>query len=153
VSSGRCPQPQGVFPRGDVARVEREERTVILGFTIDFLHQGILKTIFIDSWLDIEIFGQPGGNGLRLTLIDIIILVAIAYLVSFISEKLTGKKLGGTLQATIITLLGIFVILTFVRLPQGLDFAIEDVPIVSALLGAIIIAVFYTLIRAQFQKK
>ncbi len=126
---------------------------MVLGFQIDFLHQGILNTIFIESWLDIKIFGQPEGNGLRLTLIDIIILVAIAYLVSFISEKLTGKKLGGTLQATIITLLGTFVILTFTRLPAGLDFAIEDVPIISALLGAIIIAVFYTLIRAQFQKK
>ena len=128
---------------------------MVLGFTIDFLHQGILKTIFIDTWLDIKIFGYPTdpAYGLRLTLIDIIILVAIAYLVSAISERLTGKKLGGTMQATIITLLGIFVILTFVRMPAGLDFAIEDVPIISALLGAIIIAVFYTLIRAQFQKK
>jgi hypothetical protein len=128
---------------------------MVLGFTIDFLHQGVLKTIFIDTWLDIKIFGLPSdpAYGMRLTLIDIIILVAIAYLVSFVSEKLTGKKLGGTLQATIITLLGTFVILTFVRLPAGLDFAIEDVPIISALLGAIIIAVFYTLIRAQFQKK
>jgi len=128
---------------------------MVLGFTIDFLHQGILKTIFIDTWLDVKIFGQPTdpAYGLRLTLIDIIILVLIAYLVSAISERLTGKKLGGTFQATIITLLGTFIILTFARLPAGLDFAIEDVPIVSALLGAIIVAVFYTLIRAQFQKK
>ncbi len=126
---------------------------MVLGFQIAFLHQGILNTIFIDSWLDIKIFGQPEGNGLRLTLIDIIILVLIAYLVSAISERLTGKKLGGTLQATIITLLGTFIILTFARLPAGLDFAIEDVPIISALLGATIVAVFYTLIRAQFQKK
>jgi hypothetical protein len=128
---------------------------MVLGFQIGFLHQGILNTIFIESWLDIKIFGYPTdpAYGLRLTLIDIIILVAIAYLVSAISERLTGKKLGGTMQATIITLLGIFVILTFVRMPAGLDFSIEDVPIISALLGAIIIAVFYTLIRAQFQKK
>jgi hypothetical protein len=144
-----------VFPWGDVTQAEGEQRTMVLGFLIDFLHQGILKTIFIDTWLDIKIFGYPQdpSYGMRLTLIDIIILVLIAYLVSFISEKLTGKKLGGTLQATIITLLGVFVILTFVRMPAGLDFAIEDVPIISALLGAIIIAVFYTLIRAQLQKK
>jgi hypothetical protein len=122
---------------------------------IGFIHNTpILNTIFLQSWLDIKIFGYPTdpGYGMRLTLIAIIILVAIAYLVSFVSEKLTGKKLGGTLKATIITLLGTFVILTFVRLPAGFDFAIEGVPIISALLGATIIAVFYILIRAQFQK-
>lgn len=126
---------------------------MVLGFTIDFLHQpGILNTIFIQSWLDIKLFGFPNSPdyGLRLTLIDIIILVAIAYLVSYLSEKLTGKKLGGTFKATIITLLGTFIVLTFVNLP--FDFAIEDVRIIAALLGAIIFAVFYTLIRAQFQK-
>ncbi|HEX6820030.1 MAG TPA: hypothetical protein VF120_16765 [Ktedonobacterales bacterium] len=123
-----------------------------LAFTIDFLHQGILNTIFIQTWLDVKIFGFPQSPeyGLRLTLIDIIILVAIAYLVSYVSEKLTGKKLGGTFKATIITLLGTFIVLTFVNLP--FDFAIEDVRIIAALLGAIIFAVFYTLIRAQFQK-
>lgn len=125
---------------------------MVLGFTIDFLHQGILNTIFIQTWLDVKIFGFPTSPayGLRLTLIDIIILVAIAYLVSYLSEKLTGKKLGGTFKATIITLLGTFIVLTFVNLP--FDFAIEDVRIIAALLGAIIFAVFYTLIRAQFQK-
>lgn len=124
---------------------------MVVGFALDFLHQGILKTIFIDSWLAFALFGQPEG-GFKLTLIDIIILVLIAYLVSFISEKLTGKKLGGTFKATVITLIGAWLTLAFVRLPSGWDFAIEDVVIIPALLGAIVIAVFYTLIRAQFQK-
>ncbi len=125
---------------------------MVLGFQIGFLHQGILNTIFIQTWLDVKIFGYPTSPdyGMRLTLIDIIILVAIAYLVSFVTEKLTGKKLGGTFKATIITLLGTFVVLTFVRLPG--DIVIEDVPIIAALLGAIIVGVFYTLIRAQLQK-
>jgi uncharacterized membrane protein YeaQ/YmgE (transglycosylase-associated protein family) len=124
---------------------------MVLGFTIEFLHQGILKTIFIDSWLTFSLLGQP-PNGFKLTLIDIIILVLIAYLVSAISERLTGKKLGGTFQATVITLLGTFIILAFARLPAGLDFSIEDIQLIPALLGAILIAVFYTLIRAQFQQ-
>ena len=125
-----------------------------LGFTIDFLHQGILNTIFIQTWLDVKIFGFPQSPeyGLRLTLIDIIILVAIAYLVSYITEKLTGKKLGGTFKATIITLLGAAIAVAFINLPSGLGFAIEDVQIIPALLGATIVGVFYTLIRAQFQK-
>jgi uncharacterized membrane protein YeaQ/YmgE (transglycosylase-associated protein family) len=124
---------------------------MVLGITIDFLHQGVMKTIFIDSWLSFALLGQPAG-GFKLTLIDIIILVAIAYLVSFVSEKLTGKKLGGTFKATLITLVGAWLALAFTRLPAGLDFAIEDVVIIPALLGAIIVAVFYTLIRAQMQK-
>ncbi len=124
---------------------------MVLGVTIDFLHQGILKTIFIDSWLTISLLGQP-PNGFKLTLIDLIILLLIAYLVSAISERLTGKKLGGTFQATVITLIGTFIILAFARLPAGLDFGIEDIQVIPALLGAILIAVFYTLIRAQFKK-
>jgi hypothetical protein len=116
---------------------------------IPFLHEGLLKTIFIDSWLAISLFGQPPG-GFRLTLIDLIILVLIAVIVTFVAEQLTGKKVGSLFVGTIITLLGIWVIITFVRLPAGWNFSIEDVPILEALLGAIIIAVFYTLIRTRF---
>ena len=122
-----------------------------LAFTIDFLHQGVLKTIFIDTWLTFAILGQPNG-GYHLTLIDILILIAIAYLVSYVTEKLTGKKLGGTFKATVITLLGAALAVAFINLPSGLGFAIEDVQIIPALLGSIIVGVFYTLIRAQFQK-
>ncbi len=124
---------------------------MVLGILITFLHEGILKTIFIDTWLQFALFGQPPG-GFRLTLIDILILVLIAYLVSFISEKLTEKKLGSTFQATVITLIGEFIIVAFTHLPAGMDFAIEDVEIIPAILGAVIVAVFYTLIRAQLQK-
>jgi hypothetical protein len=115
---------------------------------IPFLHEGLLKTIFIDTWLAISLFGQPPG-GFRLTLIDLIILVLIAVIVTFVAEQLTGKKVGSLFVGTIITLLGIWLIITFVRLPAGWNFSIEDVPILEALLGAIIIAVFYTLIRTR----
>jgi uncharacterized membrane protein YeaQ/YmgE (transglycosylase-associated protein family) len=127
---------------------EGERRSMVV--QIAPLHSGLLKTIFIDTWLSFAILGQPAG-GFKLTLIDIIILVLIAYLVSFISEKLTGQKLGGTMKATIITLIGAWLMIAFVRLPW--DFQIEDVRIIAALLGAIIVGVFYTLIRAQLQKK
>jgi uncharacterized membrane protein YeaQ/YmgE (transglycosylase-associated protein family) len=119
---------------------------------LQFLRDGgILQNTFLNTSITLKLFGLPAG-GFTLTLIDIIILVLIAYLVSYISEKLTGKKLGGTFKATIITLIGTFIILTFARLPGALGFAIEDIQIIPALLGAIIIAVFYTLIRAQLQK-
>ena len=41
----------------------------------------------------------------------------------------------------------------FVRLPAPLDFAIEDVAIIAALIGSIIIGVFYVLIRARTSSK
>ncbi len=133
---------------------------MVLAFSFGFT--GILKTIFYDTWLSFKLLGLPAAPnrpdlspGFTLTLIDIIILVLVAFLVSYISEKLTGKKLGGMLKATVITLIGSWLALAFVNLPPGpmRDFAIEDVVIIPALLGAIIVAVFYTLIRAQFQKK
>jgi predicted secreted protein len=36
-----------------------------------------------------------------------------------------------------------------VRLPAPLDFAIEDVAVIAALIGSIIIGVFYVLLRAR----
>jgi predicted secreted protein len=41
----------------------------------------------------------------------------------------------------------------FVRLPAPLDFAIEDVAVIAALLGAIIVGVFYALIRTSSSGK
>lgn len=115
---------------------------------IPFVHQGILKTIFVDSWLAVSVFGQPAG-GLRLTLIDLLLLEAIAMVVLFLAEQLTGKKAGGLFAGTLITLLGVWLMLAFVRLPAPWSFSIEDVPVLEALLGAIIVAVFYVLLRAR----
>jgi uncharacterized MnhB-related membrane protein len=53
----------------------------------------------------------------------------------------------------VVTILGAFVVLAFVRLPAPLDFAIEDVAIIAALTGSIIIGVFYVLIRARTSSK
>ncbi len=53
----------------------------------------------------------------------------------------------------VVTILGTFVVLAFVRLPAPLDFAIEDVAIIAALIGSIVIGVFYVLIRARTSSK
>ncbi|HEX9069799.1 MAG TPA: hypothetical protein VF807_13585 [Ktedonobacterales bacterium] len=117
---------------------------------IPFLHEGLLKTIFIDTWLAISVFGQPSG-GFRLTLIDIIILVMIAIVVNFVAEQLTKQKVGSLFTATMVTIVGIWLMIAFVHLPSGWTFQVEDIPVVEALLGAIIVAVFYTLIRARLK--
>jgi uncharacterized protein YqgC (DUF456 family) len=117
---------------------------------IPFLHSGILKTIFIDTWLRISLFGQP-PNGFLLTLIDLIILAILAFAVNAITEWLTTKKLGNLFAGIVVTIIGALLMVAYVKLP--FDFAIEDVPIVAALIGSIIVGVFYTLIRARFSKK
>jgi hypothetical protein len=115
---------------------------------IPFLHEGILKTIFVDTWFAVSVFGQPPG-GFRLTLIDLLLLEGIAIIVLFLAERLTGKKMGSMIVGTLVTLVGIWLMLAFVRLPGPWNFSIEDVPILEAFLGAIIVGVFYTLLRAR----
>jgi uncharacterized MnhB-related membrane protein len=52
----------------------------------------------------------------------------------------------------VVTIIGSILVLMFVHLPAPLDFAIEDVAVVAALLGAIIVGVFYVLLRARTSK-
>src|SRR5262249_62246135 len=110
-------------------------------------HEGILKTIFIDTWVSLSLFGQPAG-GFKLTLIDLIIVALLAFAVTALTEWLTGQKLGKLFTGMIVTIIGALLVVMFVRLPAPLDFAIEDVPIVAALIGAIIVVVFYVLLLA-----
>jgi uncharacterized membrane-anchored protein YitT (DUF2179 family) len=121
---------------------------MVLAVLIPGLHDGVLKTIFVDTWVSLSLFGQPAG-GFKLTLIDLIILAILAFAVNAIAEWLTGHKIGNLLAGMIVTILGTLLILAFVRLPAPLDFAIEDVAVIAALIGSIIIGVFYVLLRAR----
>jgi uncharacterized MnhB-related membrane protein len=125
---------------------------MVLAVAIPGIHDGILKTIFVDTWISLSLFGQPAG-GFKLTLIDLIILALIALAVNAIAQWLTKQKIGNLWAGMVVTILGTFVILTFVRLPAPLDFQIEDVAIIAALIGSIIIGVFYVLIRARTSKQ
>jgi uncharacterized MnhB-related membrane protein len=125
---------------------------MVLAVAIPGLHDGILKTIFVDTWISLSLFGQPAG-GFKLTLIDLIILALIALAVNAIAQWLTKQKIGNLWAGMVVTILGTFIMLAFVRLPAPLDFAIEDVAIIAALIGSIIIGVFYVLIRARTSKQ
>jgi len=138
--------------RNDRAHNAKERTVMVLAVAIPGLHTGILKTIFIDTWVSLSLFGQPPG-GFKLTLIDLIILALIALAVNAIAQWLTKQKIGNLWAGMVVTTLGTFVILTFVSLPAPLDFAIEDVAIIAALIGSIIIGVFYVLIRARTSKQ
>jgi uncharacterized MnhB-related membrane protein len=125
---------------------------MVLAVAIPGLHDGILKTIFVDTWISLSLFGQPAG-GFKLTLIDLIILALIALAVNAIAQWLTKQKIGNLWAGMVVTILGTFIMLAFVRLPAPLDFAIEDVAIIATLIGSIISGVFYVLIRARTSKQ
>lgn len=125
------------------------ENTMILAATpsLDFIpHTGAWNSLFRDTWISISIFGTPSG-GYKITLIGLLIIVLIALLAAAICERLTSKKPGGLAFAVVITILGSLLTAALVRLPW--DFILEGVHIIAALVGAVLIAVFYTLIRAS----
>ena len=109
-------------------------------------NSGVLDQIFHQSWLTVSILGFPKG-GYRVTLIGLIIILIIALAANAITERLTSRKAGGLFTATIITLIGSALFQAYVLLP--FDFALEGIRIIAALLGAVVIAVFYTLLRGQ----
>ncbi len=112
-------------------------------------NSGILDDIFHKTWLAVSIFGIP-KDGYRVTLIGLIIILVIAIAAMAITERLTSKKLGGLFAGVLVTLLGSWLFSVYVNLP--FDFALEGVRIIAALLGAVVIAVFYTLIKGQVSK-
>jgi uncharacterized membrane protein YeaQ/YmgE (transglycosylase-associated protein family) len=113
-------------------------------------HTGILNTIFYQTDLTIRVLDWP-ANGYHINLIQLIILIVLALVVIFVTERLTGKKPGSLVVGVILTVIGAYLVETYARIP--FDFAFEGVLIVSSLIGAIIVGVFYTLIRGQFSKK
>jgi uncharacterized membrane-anchored protein YitT (DUF2179 family) len=121
---------------------------MVLAVILPGFHEGILKTIFIDTWISLSILGQPAG-GFHLTLIDLIIVALLAFAVTAMTEWLTGQKLGNLFAGMVVTIIGAILVVMFVRLPAPLDFAIEDIPVVAALIGALIVGVFYALVRAR----
>ena len=122
---------------------------MVLAFTnINFIPgSGFLDLLFHQTWFSLQILGLFNPP-FTINLIQLIIVLIIALAVNAIAERLTSKKMGGLAVAVLITLIGSFVATRMINLP--FDFAVEGVRIIAALIGATIIGVFYTLIRAQF---
>jgi uncharacterized membrane protein YeaQ/YmgE (transglycosylase-associated protein family) len=116
-------------------------------------NSGILDLLFHQTWIAFNILGWPGDGGIKINLIQLIILALLALAALAATERLTGSKPGGMITGIIIVVIGTWLITHFVILPGSLGLAIEGVPIIAALLGAIVVAVFYVLIRKQFGGK
>jgi hypothetical protein len=89
---------------------------MVLAVILPGFHEGILKTIFIDTWVAFSLFGQPAG-GFTLTLIDLVIVGVLAFAVTAITEWLTGRKIGNLFAGMVVTILGALLVLMFVRPP------------------------------------
>lgn len=121
-------------------------------FSWDFPKQGILDTIFNQTWFRVQIVGWP-QNGYTITLGQFLIMLVLALIVIGVSNwLLKGKgKISNIVVGVIITLIGAYLI-------QGLTTSlptvllIGGVRIVYVLVGSIIIGVFYELIRGRFSK-
>jgi uncharacterized membrane protein YeaQ/YmgE (transglycosylase-associated protein family) len=109
---------------------------------------GILDLVFHKTALTLEVLGQPQPP-FRINLIQFIIVLFLAFAINGATERLTGRKVG-MWTAVILTLIGSFLFAHYVLLP--FDFSVEGVRIIAAILGALIIAVFYTLIVGQGKK-
>ena len=111
---------------------------------------GFLDKLFHYTWIAISVFGNPAG-GYKLTLIGLIIIGALAVIANFVTEQLTGRSVGSQLAAFVVTVIGSLLVQTYVLLP--FDFALEGVRVIAALLGAIIVSVFYVLIAGKVKGK
>ena len=103
--------------------------------------------VFLQTFMDIKILGQP-KSPYHLTLIGLVIFAIIAVAVNAVTEKLTSKKVGKLFAAIVVTVIGSLLFQAYVRF-DSFDFSVEGVRIIAALIGAIIVAVFYVLIRGQ----
>ncbi|HEX9038129.1 MAG TPA: hypothetical protein VF808_14185 [Ktedonobacterales bacterium] len=109
-------------------------------------HSGILDLIFYQTRAQFQVLGWP-SKGYAINLIQLIILLILAVVVVWVTERLTKSKVGGLVAGVILTLIGAYIIQSVTTsIP---DFVFEGVRVVSSLVGAIIIGVFYTLIRAR----
>jgi len=118
----------------------------IPSYNIPIAKGSFFDLLFHQTYLSLQILGLLNPP-FKINLIGLIIIVLIAFAANAVTERLTSNKAGGLLTAVLITLLGSYLFAAFVRLP--FDFIFEGVRIIAALVGAIVIAVFYSLIRKQ----
>ncbi len=110
---------------------------------------GILDQLFHKTAISLQVLGYPNPP-YSITLIGIIIVLLVALAANSITERLTSRKVS-LFAAVVITILGSFIFSAYVILP--FEIVIEGVRLVAALVGAIVIAVFYTLLTGKSSGK
>lgn len=114
---------------------------------IKFPFNNTLDLIFRQTDFSLQIMGLP-AKPYSITLIGLLIILLLAIAATAITERLVGKKpSGGLLLGILFTIFGSALAATYINIP--FDFMIEGVRVVAALLGAITIATFVTLIQGS----
>ena len=110
-----------------------------------FPTSGFFHQLFHQTYIQVNILGLL-GDGYRITLGGLIVILLIALAAGGVAEALAGEKLGKSIApAMLITLIGAYIFTAYVKLPT--EVIIEDIHIVAALLGAIVFGVFWVLLR------
>jgi uncharacterized membrane protein YeaQ/YmgE (transglycosylase-associated protein family) len=102
----------------------------------------IFDLLFHRTRMTLQVLGWPNPP-FSINLIQFIILLFLAFAINGATERLTGRRVG-MWTAVILTLVGSWLFSNYVNLP--VDLSIEGVRIIAAIVGALVVAVFYTLI-------
>jgi uncharacterized membrane protein YeaQ/YmgE (transglycosylase-associated protein family) len=84
-----------------------------------------------------------GGWGMTISVIDLLIYVLIAAIAAIIAERIVGAGPYGIIGTIILGVVGIFVMVNLLHFVIPGDPVIGGVPILTAILGAIIVDAIY----------
>ena len=110
---------------------------------------GPFDLIFHRTWIALSVLGEPNG-GYALTFGGLLIVAVLACVVNVFIERLTHRSTGGLVRAVAFTLVGAFLVSAYVALPFEVE--VEGVRIITTLVGALVVGIFYNLLKGQSQQ-
>lgn len=86
--------------------------------------------------------------------LQLLLILGISIVAAVVVERLAGRATpGGILGAFIIALIGIWIFLAFIPLVWKGDYLVDGIPLITAIIGAIISILVVHLLTGSFRKK
>ena len=86
--------------------------------------------------------------------LQLLLILGISIVAAVVVEKLAGRATpGGIFGAFVIALIGIWIFLTFIPLVWQGDYNIDGIPLITAVIGAILSILVVHLLTGSFRKK
>jgi uncharacterized membrane protein YeaQ/YmgE (transglycosylase-associated protein family) len=86
--------------------------------------------------------------------LQLLLILGISIVAAVVVEKLAGRATpGGIFGAFLIALIGIWIFLTFIPLVWKGDYNIDGIPLITAVIGAIVSILVVHLLTGSFRKK
>jgi len=121
-----------------------------------------LATLFAFS-IDVGKGAGPKFVVLSVTLFDqtltydglqLLLILGISIIAAVLVEKLAGRATpGGIFGAFIIALIGIWIFITFIPLAWKGDYLVDGIPLITAVIGAILSILVVHLLTGSFRRK